>query len=259
MLVEEGADINKTNPRGQNALFYAAKAGNGEVVEYLLSKDIHYTAADPVGNNARIIAYQSGHSDIVDILDNFVRKRNDKISQQSKEVSKEIADRHKAYNEAVELENQKAAISESDRAQSAIRELSFASCAASYWEFCSSVKQPTELNAQDILNNISTLNSRVIEFSTRLSLEHNIGGDVSQNVKIVSGDKIRSQLSAFASNEARRDDGVGTIDDMTKRCRSIADTWNAKVKSPDPKVPVPSPAMDPLKQKNPTFLPSFLR
>ncbi len=242
LLVETKADINKTDSRGKTALFYAAKVGNKDTVEYLLANKIRYSAIDNAGNTARIIAYQTGNYEIIEILDNFVRGQNAEVRQKYQEENKEIEERLKVYNEKLEeqakkdRENQEKIRRELISAQpaltqEAVHNLSFASCAASYWEFCNSVQQQTEIGVIGLANSINTQNVRVKEFMDKLINEYFVANDLAQNITIVSGDNIKAQLTEFSSNDERKDNGVGSIDDMTRRCNSIANTWRITTKS----------------------------
>lgn len=242
-LVEAGADINKVDPRGKTALFYAAKSGNKNVVEYLLSKKIKYSAVDSAGNNARVIAYQTGNNEIVEILDNFVRGQNDVVRKQYDEANKEIAEKYKEYNDKIQEQMKKEtdeqnkiklATSQTSAIQDTVRSLSFASCSAAYWEFCNTAKQQTQFGAgREIVNNINAQNTHANEFLNTLIRTYYVRSDVAQNILTVSADTIKSQLAEYPSNEARKDDGVGTIDDMNRRCAFIADTWQATPKKAD--------------------------
>jgi ankyrin repeat protein len=241
ILLASGADINKADARGKTALFHAAKNGNKDVVEYLLANKANYTLTDKSGNTARIAAYQAGNNEIVEVLDNFVRSQNKATLKQGADTTKEIEDKYKAYNEAIteqkkELEDQsKKNISEEDMVKDAVRKAAFASCAMTYWQYCASVQQPTELTPQELMNNVYTQSAHTKEHMNTLVNERRVSKDTVQNIMTVSSEDIRSQLDDYASNDDRRDNGVGTIDDMTKRCSSIAATWDTAIKITAPK------------------------
>ncbi len=241
-LLEAKADINKVDSRGRNALFYAAKSGNRKTVEYLLAKNIKYAAVDSAGYNARVIAYQTGNNEIVEILDGFVRGQNEAIRKQYDEANKEIAEKYKQYNDKIQAQLKKEAdeqnkikhaASQTGAIQEAVRGLSFSSCSASYWQFCYTVKQQTQFDAKGIVNNINSQNNRATEFLNSLIKTYYIRSDVAQNILSVSADVIKTQLSEFATNEERKDNGIGTVDDMQRRCSLIADTWQAAPKKAD--------------------------
>ncbi len=233
MLVEKGADINQLDPRGKNALFYAAKIGNKDIVGYLLDNKIRYSATDNSGNTARVAAYQTGNYEIVEMLDNFVRGQNEAVRKQYESANKEIEQRYKAYNDAVQEQTRKDSevlTTEEDIIKDGVYKLSYASCSAAYWQYCSSVRQPTQYSLQDLSNNIFTQTGKINEFSNFLITEHHVASTTVQNISSVSGNNIKAQLEGYSSNDERRDNGVGTTEDMNRRCESIANTWNTTVK-----------------------------
>lgn len=233
MLVEKGADINQADPRGKNALFYAAKIGNKDIVGYLLDNKIRYSATDNSGNTARVVAYQTGNYEIVEMLDNFVRGQNEAVRKQYESANKEIEERYKAFNDAVHEQDRKDSevlTSEEDIIKDGVYKLAFSSCSASYWQYCSSARQPTEYSTQDLNNNIYTQTGKINEFSNFLISEHHVASTTVQNITSVSANNIKAQLANYSSNDERRDNGVGTTEDMKRRCGAIADTWNTTVK-----------------------------
>jgi len=241
MLIASGADLNKPDTRGKTALFYAAKSGNKDVVEYLLANKANYSVTDKSGNTARIAAYQAGNNEIIEILDNFVRNQNKAVLKQGADTTKEIEDKYKTYNEALseqkkELDDQsKKNLSEEDMVKDAVRKASFASCATTYWQYCASIQQPTELSPQELMNNVYTQSAHAKDYVNALLNERHVSNDTVQNIMMVSSDDIRTQLDSYASNDDRKDNGVGTLDDMNKRCSSIAATWDTSIKITAPK------------------------
>lgn len=261
VLVEAGADINKTDKRAQNALFYAAKSGNKTVVEYLLSKKIFYTSVDKFGNTARVTAYQAGHHEVVEAMDKFVQWQNEVNRQKSLEVQKNIDAQIKDYSATLQQQTQQGGGDpqnpftppEPGSVQDITYNLSFSSCAATYWQFCNSVKQPTEFSNQELQGNINAHTSRVKELSAKLAVGYKVSPDVTSNIISVTEEKVRAELTALPSNEARREESVGTINDMNRRCSKIASIWETKVNPSTDRNPVN------LKTKRPSIMPSFLR
>ncbi len=252
LLVESGADINKSDVRGQTPLFYAARTGNKEMVEYLLEKKVNYAATDNIGNNARIIAYQTGHNDIVELLDDFVRKQNELSRAKQEDVNKQLAEYYKTYNDAVKAQNKQNAmagsagvvadkvelpalptVAEMESKTAKMKELTYkismASCTSAYWQFCSAVKQPTELDSQSISTTIDRLAKNINTLGGELNDVYKIKADVIQNIITASGDKVKNQLAALSNNENRKDAGVGSMDDLNKRCIPIAKSWDGVI------------------------------
>ena len=69
-LLENGADINKTNPKGENAIILATVYNKVEVVKYLKSKGAKFNIEqkDPVGATLLLIAVDRGHYEITEYL-----------------------------------------------------------------------------------------------------------------------------------------------------------------------------------------------
>lgn len=236
-LLEAGADINKADPRGQTALFYAAKSGNNAVVEYLLAKKINYAATDRNGNTARNIAFQSDHNDIVELLDNFVRNQNDDMRKQYEDANAQLEERYRVYSEAMAQASRQArenGASGGDvksvtvaRIRQYARDISFSSCALAYWTFCSQARQPTELGTRGLSDNIESHRSRAISLSSQFVNTYGIDLDTIEKIATSSGGRVRNQLIGMQSNTARKEQGVGTIDDMNTRCTAISSVWNS--------------------------------
>jgi hypothetical protein len=98
-LLDAGADINGKDKESQSALFYAARKGNREIVTLLLENKINYYSVDYTGNIARTIAFREGHTDIVKLMDDFVKAETDKITEQYKALSKALEEQYKAQED----------------------------------------------------------------------------------------------------------------------------------------------------------------
>ncbi len=241
LLVESGADINKLDNRGQNALFYAAKAGNKEATKYLLAKKINYSATDSSGNDARIAAYQTGHNEIIEILDSFVREQNELNRKRYEEINKHINEYNKAYTDSVQSQAKQnpnpetknkteEQLVEPDPQAANIKDLiyktSFASCSATYWKICYTFGQPTEFGASNLTSISDTQFNYAKKEGGELIDTYHISQNIVKKVVIESSDKIKNQFLSFVSNEARKDAGIGSLDDMNRRCTVIASSFN---------------------------------
>ncbi len=85
-LIELHANINAADSKGQNALFYAARAGNVEVVNLLLAYKIDSLAFDANGDTVRTVATKAGHQDVVFALDDFAQNKNVRVNEIRKEM-----------------------------------------------------------------------------------------------------------------------------------------------------------------------------
>ena len=240
VLLEAGADINKTDKRGQTALFYAAKNGNEKAVSYLLEKGIRYSAADNFENNARNIAYQAGKNNIVELFDNFVKNKNDEFRKQYDDANRQLKENYDSFKNSVKQAQEKQKYvnrigadgkiippPSPEKISQIVHDLSFASCAASYWQFCRSAGQETELSGEDLIANIGSYKNRTANLSQSFIKDYNMGNDMAAKIVDISQKQIGTQLSNMPSNSARTKQGVGTLRDMNSRCNSIAEIWTA--------------------------------
>lgn len=90
-LLEAGANINARDAKGQNALFYAAKAGNIDTIYYLMDNNIDLYALDNNGEVARSAAFKAGRTDSVKAMDDYVVRQTEEVTSEYKEKNKELA------------------------------------------------------------------------------------------------------------------------------------------------------------------------
>lgn len=240
VLLEAGADVNKKDKRGQTALFYTAKTGNKEIAEYLLKKGISYSTADNFGNNARNTAYQANKNNIVELLDGFIKNQNEESRRQYDEANKQLKESYASFKNAIRQEQERRktekkfgvdgkliAMPSMEKIPEIVHDISFASCAATYWQFCSANNQETELNKTDLAANIASHRSKVTKLSQSFVKDYAVGYDMVSKIIDISQSQVGSQLSNMQTNSARERQGVGKVKDMNTRCRSIADIWTA--------------------------------
>lgn len=66
--LNNGGDINKTDPVHQTAMHYAAKAGNVAIINYLIARKAALNKADKIGNTPFHVAARHGSVSIMDVL-----------------------------------------------------------------------------------------------------------------------------------------------------------------------------------------------
>jgi hypothetical protein len=128
LYLAQGLDLNDRDPEGRTPLFYAAKSGNTATVQFLLDKGVDSYALDNQSETARTAAYKAGHKEVVDVMDNFVRKKSQEVTEAYEQVNKELENRYKKLEEehnkttqlALEAEKQKAALELEAQQQKAI-------------------------------------------------------------------------------------------------------------------------------------------
>ena len=246
-LLAAGADINAKDTAGQSALFYAARRGNKEAVQYLLENKINYYAVDNQGDIARTIAFRAGHNEIVTQLDNFVRGESEKIAEQYRALSQALEEQYKS--QATEQKNAEEATNaalEKSRAQDerwkeqqvkadepkgtevtaadkAQYDLAFHACAFQYWSFCNDSKQTSELTGDALDKAIAT---HLQQINTQRSLIINIykknGQAYADKVISAAQQSVFNQLIAMPSRTYRFEHGVGKMEDLAKRCQEIS-------------------------------------
>lgn len=242
-LVEGGANINARDSAGQTALFYAASQGNIPIVKYLLSKDIDMSAIDGNGNQARNVAYLSGHKDAADAMDAFVQERNEQYQQQQKATEEQ----NKANQERAALEKQladekekarlaalanvkppespadPAALAERNKQLADMRnDLAFDACAFEYWSFCQQLKKSTEYSAEDLAKTISEYQVIVDALTQLLHTDYNIPVSAISGLMTGAQTNIHKQIADMPSNIERTERGIGKAKDMQVRCEEVA-------------------------------------
>jgi serine/threonine-protein phosphatase 6 regulatory ankyrin repeat subunit B len=68
LLLDNGADMNAKDEKGNTALFHASGRGHAEIVEMLLDNEADMNAKDKNGQTALIEASEKGHAEIVVML-----------------------------------------------------------------------------------------------------------------------------------------------------------------------------------------------
>lgn len=263
MLVSNGADVNATDKMKQTPLFYAAKMGNKDVVQYLLEQKTNYYAADANGDVARTIAYRANHPEIVTQMDNFVKGESAKVAQQYEDLNKkmqqqsaeekatqaaqaaaaEAAKQKELTPEEKEAEAQKAAEAAKqaeeeskkaeaerqkklDQMQQAVRELSFQNCAYQYWYYCQSTKQTTELGEEKLAKTIDDYKTKIKATGDTITNNYTVKPNYIDHISQPSKQQIFDEINVMPSKTYRHENGVGTNADMEKRCNLIAAQWD---------------------------------
>ena len=68
LMLEGGADVNRTDKRGNNALFYASENGCESIVNILLHAGTHVNHSNRVGSGALKAAVTNGHDSVASLL-----------------------------------------------------------------------------------------------------------------------------------------------------------------------------------------------
>lgn len=256
VLLAANVNVNAIDKQGQTALFYAAKEGNKNSVEALLNANINYYAVDNHGDIARNLAHAAGHKEIVQQLDDFVTLQADQVRQKYVEVNREIVSRYQQeqkdaatkqttgdQQEKLEADQAKAqtvisqaqkeaeakalaAKRESVEYQNDLRSFAFSNCAFQYWSYVQQMGQSSELNNEEldvvIESHKDLIKTRNKELAGKYKLEADHLDAIAKNAK----QRVLNQLDTMPSNTYRREQGVGKIEDLKQRCRTIARSWD---------------------------------
>lgn len=90
-LLEAGANLEARDPKGQSALFYAAKAGNIPTINYLLEQRIDAYALDNNGDVARTAAFKAGQPNAVKAIDDFALRQTAELTQAYRQRNQELS------------------------------------------------------------------------------------------------------------------------------------------------------------------------
>ncbi len=269
-LIEGGANIMIRDSNGQTALFYAARNGNKEMVEYLLKRRIDYYALDNKGDIARTLAFRAGHYDLVALMDNFVKQQTfqlnsleqaaknsttqqelDKQLHDKKEQEKAIlkakaqakeAARLKAYYDW-KLEQMKKKQAEEykikmEELKTKISDLSYNSCSFQYWSFCRDARQTMPLSEEALAETIEIHHSTILDISKKIMEMFSVGPNYVTKIIDISQIWIYNDLNNMPSRTYRKENGVCKVEDADRRCRQISKNWEI---SPGKATPAPLP------------------
>lgn len=263
MLVKLGANINGRDRKGQTALFYAAKAGNVEIVNLLLADKIDAFALDNNGDTARTVAFASGHNDVVQAMDNFAAKPKPApapaaeqtpapLDEHQKELENQLAEMKKNAPTVEDMKRIENEITEANRNSMApaappanttvvipeeneqkkeadveqiSHDIAFNTCGFQYWSYCSQVKQGTELESEELSVAIQSYKAKVE--TLKKSYLQSYGKTPADYANIVdsSQQRIYNQLNGMHSNQERHEHNIGKMDDMLERCGEIGRQW----------------------------------
>ena len=105
------------------------------------------------------------------------------------------------------------------------QDLAFHSCALEYWYYCREANQPMEMDEYEVNEAIDTEKDTVIDMKAHISAMNPNPPEFPEILAARAKKMIFDQLSGYPSRRMRRDNGVGTLQDMKKRCDEISQQW----------------------------------
>lgn len=259
-LIEAGANVDNKDSNGQTALFYAARVGNMDVVQYLLVHHADYYLRDSKGNVARNVAYENGHKDITEAMDQFVIGQTAQVHDQYKKFNEDMEQRYKqmatpapgshevipaptttapaehtapptAEDIAIDAARLAAQQSQHEHDAAAIaslgQELSLANCAFQYWSYCRAAGQSTELSTEELITSVESHKDTIKALEDQLINQYKQPSSFVTQISDSAKKRIFNELNIMPSKSYRHENGVGKASDMESRCALISREWNA--------------------------------
>ena len=109
-----------------------------------------------------------------------------------------------------------------------IYDMSFNICAFQYWFYCSTAKQSTDLDQEEMIIAIESSQTKAEKLQKQLGTEYKLPKAYIEGISSSAQSRIYRELNEMASNRDRHEKGVGKRDDMQKRCELIARQWGVK-------------------------------
>ncbi len=207
VLVEGGANINVADKTGNYALINAARNNNSELVKYLISKGADYNVKDARGHSVLDIAKSTSNQAIISLIQQKVD----------------------------EEEARKAALSSPENFVKLAENYTTGSCAYQYYQYYYKSGQDPE-RADETRAKIVSLQGSLRDISKQfVAYFPRTSSQYLTKISQAAMQNVYDQLDAMISNRNRHHKGVGTDEDMHKRCTAIVEDLN--ITAPDLRPP----------------------
>ena len=198
-LIEAGANVNKVAGDGNMAVIEAVKGGRPDILQILIdNRAVLGIVHDREGNDLLTMAETRGNLEIVKILNAGLENEKDKIQ----------------------------GLKSQDNFINLVQQYAFLNCANEYLNYYIS----TETKSVNMVafDNVITENVNEIQSTgVKLKMIFRMQDIELKDMQIMARSEIISQLKFYETNENRALNGVGTDDDLNRRCSRIAQKWNA--------------------------------
>lgn len=192
LLVEAGAQLEQRDPNGNTPLMNAITTNNPLLVNYLLERDADFYAADKQGRGVLQLAQWYGNPDVIRLVNDAM----DKYEAQNRS-SRSVEHRNRRLSEYI-----------------------YYNCALQYLSFYRDSKQD-RLDEAEFNGRLEKANSMIAEAYGELIQNLNIDARYLDNVAESSRMQIFNELEGMISNRNRRKHGVGSKEDLDKRCKAV--------------------------------------
>lgn len=199
-LVEHGADVNKGGQNNQYPIIIAAREDNTDMIKYLLDEtNVNVTVRDLNGLLPMEIAEYYGSKHVAQLLKESTEKR---LEAERERVSPKRRD---------EL----------------VKQLAYSYCEHDYMSYYYKSGQ-SGLPKQDIRSHIEAYRLKAKALIDELYMTFGVPVEQALDMKEEIGTPLRAELDAMISNRERARHGVGTKEDLAKRCDRYAGDWLKK-------------------------------
>ena len=192
-LAEKGANPSITDQQGDNAFTAAISTGRIETITYLLQWNPSYKMKNSYGEDLIEIAKKRQDPEIIALLDKL---KTDQINE---------------WNRLTSAHNRK----------KLIRDFSYKTCTEEYMIFYYS-NDRQDLDMEKYETKMTKIASAIVSILDDLKKYFSLGRGHLGNIEDYSRRAISKQLEEMGSSNYRKRVGVGTDEDLQKRCGKIA-------------------------------------
>jgi hypothetical protein len=198
LLLDRGADPNLPDKKKNYPIVLAAKNGEAQIVAALLSKGADFHATTANGTPVIDVARQNGNSDVIKLLQDAI-------------------DKEAAYA---------ASLRSPERFKEIVRLYGYHSCSYQYWNYYLASRQDPDKDTQTNAK-IATEKTALSDLLTQIQKYYpQTNTKKLQEVADDSAQTVFTELDGMVSNRYRAEQGVGTDDDVKRRCQSVASSIN---------------------------------
>ena len=167
-------------------------------------------------------------------------KKNALTREDMKQIQKELAEINKKSMQQEQVpptptpEKKEQTAQEKERILEQLSsQIAFNACGFEYWSFCSTVKQSTEMESEELTIAVRSYKTNVEQLKDQALQQYGMKPKDYENIVDSAQQRIYGQMSAMRSNAERHENGIGKLEDMLKRCQEIGRQWDVPPSTTD--------------------------